>query len=127
VITEPVRSRLERWLVILVSLHSYAVAFGLLFLTEWGAHFGGWETVTPLFFPRQGGVFHLLLASAYLYDYVHYKSVTFLITAKFTATVFLGAMWAIDGGPWLVPASLAGDLIMGLAVLAIRKIPTTPN
>lgn len=126
-ISEPLRSRLERWLVVLISLHSYAVAFGLLFLTEWGTRLGGWDHVEPLFFPRQGGVFHFLLATAYLYEYVHYRSVTFLVTAKMAATVFLGAMWAIDGGPWLIPASLAGDFLMGAAVLGIRSLKRDPS
>ena len=39
--------RLESLYVQLVALHSYAVAFFLLFLTRWGVSFGGWSELEP--------------------------------------------------------------------------------
>ena len=40
--------RLEAALIWLIALHSFAVGFFLLFLTDWGAAFGGWHEVRTL-------------------------------------------------------------------------------
>lgn len=113
--------KLERRLVVLIALHSYAVGFGLLFLTEWATRLGGWDRPAPLFFARQAGVFHFLLASAYLLEYFRRGSVTLLLAAKATAVVFLTAMMLVEPAPWLVPLSAAADGLMGLAVWVVRR------
>ncbi len=114
-------TRLERLVVHLVALHSVAVGVGLLFLTRWGAAFGGWPEVTPLFFARQAGVFHFVVAAGYLLEYHRTGGVTFLLATKAIAVVFLLAMTAVDGGPWMVPASAAGDALMGVVVWALHR------
>jgi hypothetical protein len=114
-------ARLERWLVVLIALHTYAVGLALMFLTRWGAALGGWPTVEPLFFARQAGVFHLLLGTAYLVDYFRHRSVLLLLVAKATAVVFLGVLTFVDQAPWVVPFSGAADGLMGLAVLVVRR------
>ena len=111
----------ETWLVVAVALHSYAVGFFLLFFTEWGARFGGWGDVSPLFFARQAGIFHFVVASGYLVEYFRARSVWFLLLAKATATVFLVAMTFHDGGPWALPLSALADALMGLAVWAVHR------
>ena len=110
----------EKALIILVALHSAAIGLGALAATEWGLKFGGFAGVSPLFFPRQVGVFHLVAASAYLIEYFQYRGVTILITAKTIAVVFLVTMMAMESLPWVVPFSAAGDALMVLAVLAIH-------
>jgi hypothetical protein len=112
----PDYERLERWCVVLIALHSYAVGFFLLFLTEWGVAFGGWGNVTTLFFPRQAGIFHVVIATGYLIEYFRYRGVVLLVSAKFTAVVFLLAMMAVGDAPWAVPLSAIGDGFMGIAV-----------
>ena len=113
--------RLERWLVVLIALHSYAVGFGLIVLTEFGARMGGWEEVTPLFFARQAGVFHLIVATAYLLEYFRHGTVTLLLITKTTAFVFLGAMMLFVPGVWIVPLSAVGDGLMGLVVWLVHR------
>jgi len=114
-------ARRERLAVHFVALHSVAVGLGLLFLTRWGAAFGGWPEVTPLFFARQAGVFHFVVVAGYLLEYHRSRGVTFLLTTKSIAVVFLLAMTALDGGPWLVPASAAVDGVMGAVVWALHR------
>jgi hypothetical protein len=113
--------RLERWLVVLIALHSYAVGFFLLFLTEWGVAFGGWEDVTTLFFPRQAGIFHVVIATGYLIEYFRYRGVVLMVSAKFTAVVFLFAMMAVGDATWAVPLSAIGDGLMGIVVVWIHR------
>jgi hypothetical protein len=108
--------RLLRWVVVLVALHSVGVGVGLLFLTRWGLALGGWPDVHPLFFARQAGVFHFVVATGYLLEYFAYRGVRLLLATKAIAVVFLTAMFVIDRGPWMVPFSAAGDGLMGLAV-----------
>jgi len=113
--------RLEWWLIVLIALHSYAVGFFLLFLTRWGVAFGGWDNVTTLFFPRQAGIFHLVIATGYLIEYFRYRGVVLMITAKFTAVVFLFGMMAVGESSWAVPLSAVGDGLMGGVVLWIHR------
>jgi hypothetical protein len=113
--------RWERLLILLIAAHSYAVGLALLFATEWGVRFGGWGGATTLFFPRQAGAFHLVLATGYLIEHARHRGVALLLTAKGTAVVFLAAMTALDGGPWVVPLSGLGDGLMALAVWAVHR------
>ncbi len=114
-------ARLERLAVHLVALHSVVVGLGLIFLTRWGAAVGGWPDVTPLFFARQAGVFHFVVVAGYLLEYHRTGGVTFLLATKSIAVVFLLAMTALDGGPWIVPASAAADALMGAGVWALHR------
>jgi hypothetical protein len=111
--------------VVLVALHSYAVGAFLLFATEWGARFGGFGEVSPLFFARQAGIFHFVLATAYLVEWFRYRGVVILLSAKATAVVFLVAAWALGTEAWSVPLSALGDGVMGLVafVLFRRALP----
>lgn len=113
--------RTERALVVLIALHSLAVGFFLLFATRWGATFGGWERVEPLFFARQAGIFHFVVAAGYLHEHFRYRGVSLLLLTKATAVVFLLAMWGIDPRPWSVPFSAAGDGLMGFAVYFVHR------
>ncbi len=113
---------LERWLVVLVAVHTYAIGIALLVVPAWALRFGGWETVPPLFFPRQAGVFHLVLGTGYLLEYARQRGVVLLLTAKALATVFLGAAALLGGGPWFVGFAGAADGLMGLAVLLARRM-----
>jgi hypothetical protein len=113
--------RFERVVVVLIALHSVGVGVALLFLTEWGLRFGGWGEVSPLFFPRQAGIFHFVVATGYLIEYFRYRGVALLLATKGFAVVFLVAMCLVENVPWLVPASAVGDGLMGLAVLIVHS------
>ena len=81
---------------------------------EWATAFGGFGPVHPVFFARQAGIFHLVLAAGYLLE-LRRGSVALLVTAKAIATVFLTAAWLSGVQGWSVPVSAAGDALMGLA------------
>lgn len=103
--------RLERWVVVLIALHSYFVGLLLLFATEWSVQFAGWEMPDNLFFPRQGGAFHLVVATGYLVEHFRFRRIKLLIIAKSIATVFLLAS-SRDVGAWSVLVSGVVDGLM---------------
>jgi len=108
----------EWWLVVLIALHTYGIGVALLALPEWSLRVGGWETIPPLFFPRQAGVFHLVLGTGYLAEYVRLRSVWLLLMAKACGAVFLLAATLLAAVPWFVTFAGVVDGLMGLAVLA---------
>jgi hypothetical protein len=113
--------KLEWWLVLLIALHTYGIGVALLALPEWALRFGGWQTIPPLFFPRQAGVFHLVLGTGYLFEYLRLRSVSLLLTAKTCGAVFLLAATVVASVPWFVTFAGVVDGLMGLAVLAVRR------
>jgi hypothetical protein len=113
---------LERWYVLLVSLHSAVVGGMLLFFPAWAARFGGWGDVDTLFFVRQGGAFHFVAVFAYLVEHFKCRGVTVMVLAKSLALVFLLSCVLLDGQPWAVGASGVGDGLMAvIAVLLHRR------
>lgn len=111
---------LERWLIILIVLHSFACGIGLLTANPDIIRFAGWSEMGPVFFPHQGGVFHFVLGICYLIEYFHYRGVILLVTAKFVATVFLLGSVALGEQAWAVLASGILDGLMLLAVLILH-------
>jgi hypothetical protein len=112
---------LERTLVALIALHSLVVGLFLTFGTEWGARFGGFPTPVPLFFPRQAGAFHFVVAGVYLVEYFRYRGVLLLVMTKSIAVVFLGLTTVLVTVPWVVPLSGLGDAALALAVVLLRR------
>jgi hypothetical protein len=112
---------LRGWLIVLIAVHSYAVGVVLLILPSWGVGFGGWEAKPPLFFIRQVGVLHFILATAYLYEYLAHRTARLLVFTKACATLFLLAETALESVPWLVPVSAVTDGLMGLAVFVLFR------
>jgi hypothetical protein len=113
--------RAERALVVAIALHSVGVGLLLAFATEWGARFGGFRAVSPLFFPRQAGAFHLVVAAVYLVEYFRYRGVLLLVLTKAVAVLFLGVSSALPDATWVVPLSGVGDAAMALAVVWLRR------
>ena len=114
---------LEPWLVSLIAAHTVGVGVMLMFAPVWSCTvFGGWPALGPLFFPRQSGIFHFVLAFAYLLEYFRYRGVTIMVVAKSLAVVFLLACAALDSVPWVVPFSAVTDGLMGLTVIAVRRL-----
>jgi hypothetical protein len=118
---EVVARKLEWWLVLLIALHTYGIGAALLGLPEWALQFGGWETIPPLFFPRQAGVFHLVLGTGYLVEYLRLRSVSLLLTAKACGAVFLLAATLLATVPWFVTFAGVADGLMGIAVLVMSR------
>jgi hypothetical protein len=106
--------------VTLVAAHSAAVGVALAAFPEWATAFGGFGPVRPLFFARQAGVFHLVLAAGYLLE-LRRGGVALLVTAKSVAAVFLTASWLSGAPGWSIPLSAAGDALMGLAAAWLAR------
>jgi hypothetical protein len=117
----PDLARAERALVVLIAVHSIVVGLFLVLAPEWGARFGGFGPVQPLFFARQAGAFHFVAATAYLLEHFRYRGVLLLVVTKSVAVVFLLVMTALDSVPWVVPLSGVADGLMGLAVVLLRR------
>ncbi len=113
-------ARLMTPLVVLVALHSALLGVMAMVAPEWGVRFGGFGSASPLFFARQVGVFHVVVAVAYLIEWWRYGGVTILLMAKTTAVLFLSVQMMLAPLPWIVPVSLAGDAAMALVVLLVR-------
>jgi len=109
-----------RAFVSLVAAHSLAIGIGLVAIPDFATTFAGFGPVRPLFFARQAGAFHLVLATGYLLD-ARRGAVGFLVAAKLLAFVFLG--WAVLGGgaPWSVAFSGAADGLMGVGALWFER------
>ncbi len=116
------RKFLERWLVVLVALHSAVVGVVLLGAPGWAAALGGWGDVDTVFFIRQGGAFHIVVAIGYLMEYFRHRTVSLLLTAKTLATVFLVFSWLADlSGAWALPFAALGDGLMAVLVFLVHQ------
>jgi hypothetical protein len=111
----------ERIFVVLVAAHSFAIGLALLAIPEWGARFGGFERLDPLFFARQGGAFHIVVAIGYLMEHLRHRTMTLLLLAKCLGVVFLVTATLLTEVPWVVPMSAVGDGLMAAAALVIRR------
>jgi hypothetical protein len=121
--------RLLRLLVWLIAAHSFVVGLVLLFASAWGLTLGGWTVLPPVFFPMQGGAFHLVVAIGYVTEYERHRSVTLLLIAKTIGVLFLVGVWLWSGRtlPWAVPVSAVGDAAMGLATWWISRLAVRPG
>jgi len=121
-----IMSRLSffRLFLILVSVHSVCVGLGLIFIPLSAYDVFGFADYHGAFFKIQGGIFHLIMALVYFQasrDPLRNKGFVWLtIVAKFTATVFLFTFYLFAERIWMVLASGAGDLLMGLVVLVLN-------
>lgn len=115
-------ARLEHWLVLLIVAHSAGVGALLLFVPSWALGFAGWSAGGgDLFFPRQAGVFHFVVAFGYFHEYLRHRGVTLLVVTKTAAFLFLTAM-ALGGElAWAVTVSGVADGLMGLAVALVHR------
>jgi hypothetical protein len=112
---------LERVFVVLVALHTFAVGAGLFFVSEWALRFGGWQVIPPLFFPRQAGIFHFILAIAYLEEHRRWGGVSLIVLAKSFAVVFLVGAALFANVPWFVPVAGVGDGLMALVAWLLHR------
>lgn len=105
----------EKLLIHLIALHSIMVGAMFLLLPQWTMRFAGWHGIEPIFFAYQAGIFHMVLAAAYLIEWHRYRGVAIVITAKVIAFFFLITATLIDPIPWAVWTS--GILDGGMAVV----------
>ena len=116
--------RLEGIGVVLVALHSLLIGAALMLATDWVLDFAGWQAVTHNFFPRQSGVFHLVVAVGYLWEYRRYGEINLMILAKSSAVVFLliASPWQ---EAWSVPFSGVLDGLMLVGMFVVHRLART--
>ena len=119
--------RLEGVGVFLVALHSFMVGTLLILTPGWVLQIVCLDEVSHLFFPRQSGAFHIILAAGYFWEYRAYKTIRLMLLAKAAAVVFLLVMspWK---EAWSVPFSgvFDGLMLAGMAFvhwMAQRRNP----
>lgn len=117
----------ERWLVVLIALHSVGVGTILVFFPGFAGRLAGWGEVRPDFFVRQGGAFHFAVAFGYLYEQFRYRGVALLLFTKALATVFLLSMSAFAEVPWAIPFSGVTDGLMGAAAYLTHRRASRPK
>lgn len=114
-------ARLETIGVLLVSLHSLLIGIGLMVATDWILNFAGWGHVDHLFFPRQSGVFHVIVAAAYWWEHRRHGTIFIMVLAKTCAVVFLLVMspWK---EAWSVPFSGIADGLMLVGMVVVHRL-----
>ena len=117
---------LEKLGVFLVALHSFLIGLMLIFATARILGFAGWEEVPRLFFPRQSGVFHIILAVGYWWEYRRHGTIGLMLMAKAVAVVFLLIMspWK---EAWSVPFSGVFDGLMLVGMAFIHRMAQRSN
>jgi len=104
----------------LVALHSIAIGLALIAQPALLMKLSGFSSECERFFPAQGGVFHILMAVAYVLgatniEKYHYL-IVFSIIVKALATLFLVVYCFGVEFKWIVLLSGLGDGVMGLII-----------
>jgi len=113
---------LLKWILWLVAIHSICFGISLVILPIRFIEFFGFH-LTEKFFADQGGVFHLIVAVAYIWAALDlensFKLIVLSCTAKFVATVFLLSYFFFVDQKWMVIFSGLADFLMGFAILVL--------
>ena len=108
-----------------VTLHSVATGLGLIFAPPSLLEFFGYRGYHGRFFQVQGGVFHLVMALAYLlaaHKPERYPGLIILtVAAKTIATCFLLSYYFLLEPVWIILVSGIGDGLMGFTVFVANQ------
>ncbi len=104
----------------LVALHSIAIGLVLIAQPTLLMKLLGFSSECERFFPAQGGVFHILMAVAYVMGAINIEKchylIVFSIIVKVVATLFLMVYCFAVEFKWIVLLSGIGDGVMGLII-----------
>ena len=113
--------KLLKVFLFLVTLHTFCVGLGLLFIPLGFFDLFGFSGYSGNFFKIQAGVFHIVMCGAYVpaaLDPVRYRVlIHYAIFAKMVATVFLISYALFIDMVWMVMASGIFDFLMGLVLV----------
>ncbi len=109
----------------MVALHSLFVGIALMFLpAKYFVNFG-YNEINENFFRAQGGIFHIVMVTAYLIaarDPIKNKiMVRFSFIAKMIATIFLIGYFLLVDSIFVVLLSGIGDFAMGAIIYFMAK------
>jgi hypothetical protein len=111
-----------KWILWLIAIHSICFGIALVVLPIPVIEFFGFR-LEEKFFADQGGVFHLVVAVAYIWAALDLEDALKLIvlscTAKFVATIFLVSYFIFADHIFMVIFSGIADFMMGLAILVL--------
>ena len=113
------KAKMLGYVVVCVSLHSFALGVLLMVLDKDLFAVFGWEPLCNRFFLHQVGIFHIVLAVIYLIEYFRYKRVTSILLAKSAAVAFLAVeyIWLTPQTPILLAG--LGDGALALIVVLV--------
>ena len=104
----------------LVALHSFLTGLALVVQPTLLMKLIEFSPICERFFPTQGGVFHILMAVAYIMGAVNVKKyyyvIVFSIIVKSAATVFLLTYCFTVEFKWIILLFGIGDGLMGLII-----------
>jgi hypothetical protein len=105
----------------LIAVHSFTVGVGMILMPTALIEFLGFKSGLDRFFSYQGGVFHIIMAVAYLLAAQRAGRfevlILFSIIVKLSATVFLFIYYLFVTQILLVLFSGVTDFLMGISVL----------
>ena len=99
-----------------VAAHSCALGMLLLASPAWMLELAGWQYGGPAFFPRQSGVFLLIVGGAYLVGLWQRPFAEFLVATKAVAVLFLLTEYVFGEAPTAALVAALLDGAMGLSV-----------
>jgi hypothetical protein len=113
---------LLKWALWLIAIHSICFGVSLVILPISVIEFFGFR-LEEKFFADQGGVFHLIVAVAYIWAALDlensFKFIVLAVITKFTAALFLVCYFLFIGPIIMVLFSGIIDFLMGLVVLLL--------
>jgi hypothetical protein len=113
---------LLKWALWLIAIHSICFGISLVVLPIPVIEFFGFR-LAEKFFADQGGVFHLIVAVAYIWAALDlkdsFKLIVLAVITKFTAALFLVCYFLFIGSIFMVLFSGIIDFLMGLVVLLL--------
>jgi hypothetical protein len=113
---------LLKWILWLVAIHSISFGISLVILPINVIELFGFH-LTEKFFADQGGVFHLVVAVAYIWAALDlensFKLIVLSCTAKFVATIFLLSYFIFVDQKFMVIFSGIADFLMGFTILVL--------
>lgn len=119
----PPRQALLDFVILVVSAHSVIAGMCMLAAPEWMLKTVGWAYSGEIFWPRQAGLFLLILGIAYGASIWYRPMIWLLIGSKTSALVFLmsQAFWLGEAPRLTVPLGLV-DGAMGLSVFVLLMV-----
>ena len=119
------KTKILKWFLFLVALHSFIVGIGLICITNQLRILLGFSPSMEQFFQTQGGIFHIVMAIAYTMggynQQKYYSLITFAIIVKLCASVFLFTYYTLINSSLLILLSGVTDFIILIVLIVLTQ------